>query len=46
MRTTLNLDPDIMSAARKGKLATFDDGIVELIKANKERRQHITVIEA
>jgi hypothetical protein len=30
----------------RGKLATFDNGIAELIQANKERRQHITVIEA
>lgn len=30
----------------KGKLATFDHGIAELIHPNKERRQHITVIEA
>jgi uncharacterized protein len=29
-----------------GKLATFDNGIAELIEANTERRQHITVIEA
>jgi hypothetical protein len=26
--------------------ATFDNGIAELIQANKERHQHITVIDA
>jgi uncharacterized protein len=30
----------------KGRLATFDNGIAELIEVNKERRQHITVLEA
>jgi hypothetical protein len=30
----------------KGRLATFDNGIAELIQAGKERRQHMTVIEA
>jgi len=41
-------DAYLLSLAQhhKGKLATFDNGIAELIQANKERRQHITVIEA
>ena len=41
-------DAYLLSLAQhyKGKLATFDDGIAQLIQANKERRQHITVIEA
>ena len=30
----------------KGKLATFDNGIAELIQVNKERSQHITLLEA
>ncbi len=30
----------------KGKLATFDNGIAELIQVNKERAQHITLLEA
>jgi hypothetical protein len=30
----------------KGKLATFDGGIAELIQANTEHRQQTTVIEA
>ena len=30
----------------KGKLATFDHGMAELIQANNERHQHITVIAA
>jgi len=30
----------------KGKLATFDNGIAELIQVNKERHRHITVLEA
>lgn len=29
-----------------GRLATFDAGIAELIQANKERNQHVTVLEA
>jgi toxin-antitoxin system PIN domain toxin len=41
-------DAYLLSLAQhhKGKLATFDNGIAELIHANKERRQHITVIDA
>jgi len=41
-------DAYLLSLAQyhKGKLATFDNGIAELIQANKDRRQHITVIEA
>jgi predicted nucleic acid-binding protein len=41
-------DAYLLSLAQhhKGKLATFDNGIAELIQANKERHQHITVIEA
>ena len=41
-------DAYLLSLAQhyKGKLATFDRGIAELIQAHKERRQHITVIEA
>jgi predicted nucleic acid-binding protein len=41
-------DAYLLSLAQhhKGKLATFDNGIAELIQASKERRQHITVIEA
>ncbi len=35
-----------LAQRHKGKLATFDNGIAELIQANKERRQYITVIEA
>ena len=31
---------------RKGKLATFDNGIAELIQVSKERSQHITLLEA
>lgn len=30
----------------KGKLATFDNGVAELIQAHKERRQHVTLVEA
>ena len=30
----------------KGKLATFDNGIAELIQASKERAQHVTRLEA
>jgi hypothetical protein len=39
---------NVLSLARhhKGKLATFDKGIAELIQANKERRRHITEMEA
>jgi predicted nucleic acid-binding protein len=41
-------DAYLLSLAQhhKGKLATFDGGIAELVPANKERRQYITVIEA
>ncbi|HEY0749173.1 MAG TPA: TA system VapC family ribonuclease toxin [Steroidobacteraceae bacterium] len=41
-------DAYLLSLAQhhKGKLATFDKGIAELVQANNERRQHITVIEA
>jgi toxin-antitoxin system PIN domain toxin len=41
-------DAYLLSLAQhhKGKLATFDSAIAELIQANKERRQHVTVIEA
>jgi uncharacterized protein len=41
-------DAYLLSLAQhhKGKLATFDSGIAELIQSNKERRQHVTVIEA
>jgi toxin-antitoxin system PIN domain toxin len=41
-------DAYLLSLAQhhKGKLATFDNGIAEMIQANKERHQHITVIEA
>jgi predicted nucleic acid-binding protein len=40
-------DAYLLSLAQhhKGKLATFDNGIAELITA-KERRQYITAIEA
>jgi toxin-antitoxin system PIN domain toxin len=30
----------------KGKLATFDRGVAELIQAHKERSQYITLVEA
>jgi uncharacterized protein len=30
----------------KGKLATFDRGIAELISVNKERNRHLTLVEA
>jgi toxin-antitoxin system PIN domain toxin len=41
-------DAYLLSLARfhKGKLATFDNGIAELIQANKERVRHITLLEA
>jgi predicted nucleic acid-binding protein len=41
-------DAYLLSLAQnqKGKLATFDGGIAELIPAIKERHQHITLIEA
>lgn len=29
----------------KGKLATFDKGIAELIQSHKERSQHVTLVE-
>ena len=31
---------------RKGKLATFDRGVAELIQVQKERAQYITLVEA
>jgi predicted nucleic acid-binding protein len=41
-------DAYLLSLAQhhKGKLAIFDNRIAELIQGNKERRKHITVIEA
>ncbi len=41
-------DAYLLSLAQhhKGKLATFDGGIAELIPGIKERHQHITLIEA
>jgi predicted nucleic acid-binding protein len=30
----------------KGKLATFENGIADLIQVSKERRQHITMLQA
>ncbi len=40
-------DAYLLSLAQfhKGKLATFDRGIPELIAANKDRGRHITVLE-
>jgi toxin-antitoxin system PIN domain toxin len=31
---------------RKGKLATFDRGVAELVQVHKERAQYITLVEA
>jgi predicted nucleic acid-binding protein len=41
-------DAYLLSLAQhhRGKLATFDGGIAELIPAIEERHQHITLIEA
>jgi toxin-antitoxin system PIN domain toxin len=41
-------DAYLLSLAKfhKGKLATFDSGIAELIQANEERGRHITLLGA
>ena len=41
-------DAYLLSLAQfhKGKLATFDHGVAELIQADEERGRHITVLEA
>jgi hypothetical protein len=41
-------DAYLLSLAQhyKGKLATFDRGIAELIQVSKDRRQHITMLDA
>jgi uncharacterized protein len=40
-------DAYLLSLAQfhKGKLATFDNGIAELIQVNKERSKHLTVLD-
>lgn len=35
-----------LAQSHKGKLATFDNGIAELLQVNKERSQYVTLLEA
>jgi hypothetical protein len=50
MRTTIDLDPDILSTARQiaadRSISLGDGGAVELIREHAERSRHVVVVDA